>query len=121
MGLLGQSKTVSKDWEGTRKFHNLMWDMQNIYEDKIWQLYSEREIGFTYRSQFERSIDIFQGRNNGKKGIRAYVLGTTHHRGYHYKHEGLLYDLYVKKTFLPLYGGLHGKVGNLNVEQEQER
>ena len=57
MGLLGQSKTVSKDWEGTRKFHNLMWDMQNIYEDKIWQLYSEREIGFTYRSQFERSID----------------------------------------------------------------
>ena len=34
-----------------------MWDMQNIYEDSVWQVYRERDIGFTYRSQFERDID----------------------------------------------------------------
>ena len=125
------SEVVSREWEGTRKFHNLMWDMQKIYEDKTWQQYSEKEIGFTYRSQFERSLEelpeelqalIFSKIwNNGKEGVKACVLGTTRHRGYHYKQEGLFYDLYVKKIFLPLYGGLHRKVGNLKVEQEQER
>jgi hypothetical protein len=120
--------TTSRAWEGTRKFHNLMWDMQKFYEDKVWQLYSEREIGFVYKSQFERNIDelpeelqalIFSKVwNNGEEGIMAYALRTTRHRGYHYKQEGLLYDLYVKKIFLPLYGGLHGSVGNLNLEQE---
>jgi hypothetical protein len=54
--------------------------------------------------------------NNGGEGIRAHVLGATKHRGYHYKQEGLLYDLYVKKVFLPLYGGLHGRVKNLDLE-----
>ena len=124
------SKNTLREWEGTRKFHDLMWDMQKFYEDKVWQLYREREIGFTYRSQFERNIDelpeelqalIFSKVwNNGKEGISAHVLGATRHRGYHYKQEGLLYDLYVRKIFLPLYGGLHGRVGNLNLEQEQD-
>ena len=125
------SETISREWEGTRKFHDLMWDMQKFYEDRIWQQYREKEISFAYRSQFERSIDelpeelqalIFSKVwNNGKEGIRAHVLGATHHRGYHYKQEGLLYDLYVKKIFLPLYGGLHGSVGNLDWKQEQEQ
>ncbi len=125
------SKSISREWEGARKFHDLMWNMQNYYEDKVWPIYREREIGFTYRSQFERSIDelpeelqalIFSKVwNNGKEGIRAHVLGATHHRGYHYKQEGLLYDLYVKRIFLPLYGGLHGSVGNFYLEQEYEQ
>ena len=99
-----------------------MWDMQKYYEDKIWQLLNEKEIGFMYRPQFERIIEelpkelralIFSKLwNNGKEGIIAHVLGATRHRGYHYKHEGLLYDLYVRKIFLPLYGGLNGSVGN---------
>ena len=98
-----------------------MWDMQKIYEDKIWQLFKEKEIGFMYRSQFERNIDelpeelqavIFSKVwNDGKEGIGAYVLGTTRHRGYHYNQEGLLYNLYVKKIFLPLYHGMNGRVG----------
>ena len=115
------SKPALRKWEGTKKFHDLMWDMQKIYEDKTWQLYKEREIGFTYRSQFEKSLNelpeelqaliISKVWNDGREGISAYVLGTTRHRGYHYKQEGLLYDLYVKKIFLPLYGGLNGRVG----------
>ena len=125
------SRTTLKKWEGTRRFHDLMWDMQKMYEDKVWRLHQEREIGFTYRSQFERDIAelpeelqaiIFSKVwNDGREGISAYVLGATRHRGYHYKQEGLLYDLYVRKIFLPLYGGLHGSVGNLNLEQEQEQ
>jgi hypothetical protein len=81
-----------------------MWDMQNFYEDKVWQLYSEREINFAYKFQFERNIDdlpeelqilIFsEVWNDGEERITAYVLGSTRHRGYHYKQEGLLY---VKK------------------------
>ena len=124
-----KSEPNSREWEGTRKFHDLMWDMQKFYEDKVWQQFREKEISFAYRSQLERSIDelpeelqalIFSKVwNNGKEGTRAHVLGATHHRGYHYKQEGLLYDLYVKNIFLPLYGGLHGRVGNLNLEQEQ--
>jgi hypothetical protein len=43
-------------------------------------------------------------------------LGATKHRGYHYKQEGLLYDLYMRKVFLPLYGGLNGRVGNLELK-----
>ena len=31
--------------------------MKKIYADKICQLYSKNEIGFTYRYQFERTID----------------------------------------------------------------
>src|SRR5450631_976383 len=27
-------KTTLRRWEGTRKFHELMWDMQKIYEDR---------------------------------------------------------------------------------------
>jgi hypothetical protein len=54
--------------------------------------------------------------NDGREGISAYVLGATRHRGYHYKQEGLLYDLYAKKIFLPLYGGLNGRVGNHDSE-----
>ena len=93
-----------------------------MYEDRTWQLYKEREIGFTYRSQLERNIDelpeelqavIFSKLwNDGRNGTRAHVPGATRHRGYHYKQEGLLYDLYVKKIFLPLYGGLNGRMGN---------
>ena len=122
----GTSKFALRKWEGTKKFHDLMWDMQKIYEDKIWQLFREKEIGFTYPSQLERDIDelpkelqavIFSKVwNDGKEGIGAYVLGATRHRGYHYKQEGLLYDLYVKKIFLPLYGGLNGKVGHQDSE-----
>jgi hypothetical protein len=103
-----------------------MWDMQNIYEKRTWQLYKEREIGFTYRSQLERDINelpeelqaaIFSKVwNDGRGGMNAYVLGATQHRGYHYKQEGLLYDLYVKKIFLPLYGGLNSRVGNHDSE-----
>ena len=125
------SKATLREWEGTKKFHDLMWDMQKFYEDKVWQLYKEREIGFTYRSEFERNIDelleeiqalIFSKVwDNGKEGIRAHVLGATHHRGYHYKQEGLLYDLYVKRIFLPLYGGLHGSMGKYYLEQEYEQ
>ena len=59
--------------------------------------------------------------NNEKDRTSVHVLGATQHRGYHYKQEGLLYDLYVRNIFLPLYGGLHGGVGNLNLEQEQEQ
>ena len=118
--------TNLRRWEGTRKFHDLMWDMQKFYEDRTWQLHLEKEIGFTYRSQLERDIDelpeelqalIFSKVwNDGREGTSAHVLGATRHRGYHYKQEGLLYDLYVKKVFLPLYGGLHGRVGNLDLE-----
>ena len=126
----GISKIALRKWEGARKFHDLMWDMQKLYEDKVWQLYREKEIGFTYRSEFERKIDellealqalIFSKLwNDGKDGTTAHVLGATQHRGYHYKHEGFLYNLYVKRIFLPLYGGLHGSVGNGYLEQEQE-
>ena len=73
--------------------------MQKIYKDSVWQVYKEREIGFTYRSQFERDIDdlleelqrvIFSKLwNDGKEGINAHVLGATKHRGYHYRQEGL--------------------------------
>ena len=28
------NKTTLKEWEGTKKFHDLMWDMQKFYEDK---------------------------------------------------------------------------------------
>jgi hypothetical protein len=103
-----------------------MWDMQKIYEDRTWKLYLEREIGFMYRSQLERDIDELPEElqaviyskvwNDGTEGINAYVLGATRHRGYHYKQKGLLYDLYVKKVFLPLYGGLHGSVGTQDLE-----
>ena len=123
--------STSREWEGTRKFHDLMWDMQKCYEDKVWQLYSEGEIGFTYRSKSERNSDelpeelqalrFSKVRNNGEEGISAHVLEATRHRGYHYKQEGLLYDLYVKHIFLPLYGGLHGSVANLNLKQDQEQ
>ena len=118
--------TTLKKWEGTRRFHDLMWDMQKIYEDRIWQLHKEKEIGFTYRSQLEKNIAelpeelqavIFSKVwNDGREGISAYVLGATRHQGYHYKQEGLLYDLYVKKIFIPLYGGLYGRVGNQDAE-----
>ena len=124
-------KLTLRKWEGAKRFHDLMWDMQKYYEDKTWQLFKKKEIGFTYRSQFERNLEelpeelqalIFSKLwNNGEEGIRAYALGTTRHRGYHYKQEGLLYDLYVRKVFLPLYGGLHGRVGNLSWEQDQEQ
>ena len=103
--------------------------MQKIYKDRIWQLHKEKEIGFTYRSQFERSLNelpeelqaliISKVWNDGREGISAYVLGATRHRGYHYKQEGLLYNLYVKKVFLPLYGGLNGSVGTQDLEQKQ--
>jgi hypothetical protein len=119
-------KTTLRKWEGTKKFHDLMWDMQKYYEDKTWQLFKEKEIGFTYRSQFERSIEELPEElqaliyskvwNNGGEGIYAHAWGATKHRGYHYKQEGLLYDLYVRKVFLPLYGGLNGRVGNLELE-----
>jgi hypothetical protein len=89
-------------------------------------LYKEREIGFTYRLQLERDIDelpeelqavIFSKVwNDGGEGISAYVIGTTRHRGFHYNQEGLLYNLYVKKVFLPLHGGLHGCVGTQDLE-----
>jgi hypothetical protein len=119
-------KTTLRTWEGTKKFHDLMWDMQKYYEDKTWQLFKEKEIGFTYRSQFERNIEELPEElqaliyskvwNKGREGIGAHVLGATKHRGYHYKQEGLLYDLYVKKIFLPLYGGLDGRMGNQEFE-----
>ena len=93
--------------------------------------YLGKKIGFTYRSEFERKIDelleelqalIFSKIwNNGKEGITAYMLGAIRHQRYHYKQKGLLYDLYVRKMFLPLYGGLHDNVVNLNLEQEQEQ
>ena len=51
------SKIALRKWDGTRKFHDLMWDMQKLYEDKIWQLFRENEIGFTYRLEFERRTD----------------------------------------------------------------
>jgi hypothetical protein len=100
--------------------------MQKYYEDKTWQLFKEKEIGFTYRSQFERNIEELPEElqaliyskvwNKGSEGIGAHVLGATKHRGYHYKQEGLLYDLYVKKIFLPLYDGLNGRMGNQEFE-----
>ena len=90
-------KTLSKEWEGVRKFHDLMWDMQMFYEDNVWQQFREKEIDFTYRSQFERTIEELPEKlqalifskvwNNGKKRIRAHGLGATHHRRYHYKQE----------------------------------
>ena len=98
------------------------WDMQKMYEDKVWQLHEKKEIGFTYRSQFERdiaelpkelqSIILSKLWNDGRDGISAYVLGATRHQGYHYKQEGLLYDLYVKNIILPLYGGSNGRVSH---------
>jgi hypothetical protein len=119
-------KTTLRTWEGMKKFHDLMWDMQKYYEDKTWQLFKEKEIGFTYRSQFEKNIEELPEElqaliyskvwNKGSEGTRAHVLGATKHRGYHYKQEGLLYDLYMRKVFLPLYGGLNGRVGNLELE-----
>jgi hypothetical protein len=119
-------KTTLRKWKGTKKFHDLMWDMQKYYEDKTWQLFKEKEIGFTYRSQFERNIEELPEElqaliyskvwNNKGEGINAHALGATKHRGYQYKQEGLLYDLYVRKMFLPLYGGLNGRVGNLELE-----
>ena len=81
------SKSTLRKWEATKKFHDLMWDMQNNYEDKIWQLLKEKEIGFTYWSQFERNMDelleelqalIFSKVwNNIGEGIDAHVLGAT--------------------------------------------
>ena len=120
------SESTLRKWEGTRKFHDLMWDMQKYYDDKIWQLFKEKKLGFTYRSQFERNIKELPEElqaltfsklwNKGRDGTRAHVLGATKHRGYHYKKEGLLYDLYVRKIFLPLYDGLNGSVGNQDSE-----
>ena len=51
------SKVTLREWEGTKRFHDQMWDMQKIYEDKIWQFFKEKEKGFTHWSQFKRSID----------------------------------------------------------------
>lgn len=50
--------------------------------------------------------------NNKKKEIGTHVLGITKHQGYHYKHESFLFDIYVRKMFLPLYGGLNDSIGN---------
>ena len=56
----GTSKTALRKWEGSRKFHDLMWDMQKLYEYKIWQLFRKKEIGFTYRSEFEKRLTNYQ-------------------------------------------------------------
>ena len=49
------------------------------------------------------------------------MLGATKHQGYHYKQEGLLYDLYVRNIFLPLYGSSDGGVGNQNSKYKHEQ
>lgn len=54
--------------------------------------------------------------NDGREGINAYVLGATRRQGYHYKQERLLYNLYVRKIFLPLHGGLNDRVENHDSE-----
>lgn len=81
------SKTTLRKWKGTKKFHDLIWDMQKNYEDSVWQLYKERVIGFTYRFQFEKDVDelledlqtiIFSKVWNDKReGNCPYVLGAT--------------------------------------------
>jgi hypothetical protein len=37
-------RTTLRKWEGTKKFHNLMWDMQKYYEDKTWQLFKKNRL-----------------------------------------------------------------------------
>jgi hypothetical protein len=82
-------------------------DMQKNYKEKIWQLFKENKISFTYRSQFKKNIDefleelqalIFSKVWNEKIEItRAYVLRVTKHQRYHYKQQCLLCDLHVRK------------------------
>ena len=61
--------------------------MQKTYEDKIWKLFKEKEIGFPYLSQFEMNIEELPEElhalkfsklwNNEKEGINTHVLGAT--------------------------------------------
>ena len=114
-------KKVLTQWEGVKRFHDLMWDMNKVYKKKATKNFIKKQIGFTYRSEFERRIyelpEEIQAKifskvwNHGRIGIGKWAKNATSHRGYHYPQEGLLYNLYFERVMIKLYNGL-GRLKN---------
>ena len=40
---------VLTQWEGVKRFHDLMWDMNKVYKKKATKNFIKKQIGFTYR------------------------------------------------------------------------
>ena len=107
---------VLTQYEGVKRFHDLMWNMHKVYKTRAIKNFIKKQIGFTYRSEFERRIyelpEELQAKifskvwNHRRIGIGKWAKGTTSHRGYHYPQEGLLYNLYFERVMIKLYNGL---------------
>ena len=109
-------KNVLTQWEGVRRFHDLMWNMNKVYKKKATKNFIKKQIGFTYRLEIKRRIyelpkelqtKIFSKVwNHGRIGIGKWAKDATSHKGYHYPQEGLLYNLYFERIMIKLYNGL---------------
>ena len=42
------NKKVLTQWEGVKRFHDLMWDMNQVYEKKATKNFIRKQTGFTY-------------------------------------------------------------------------
>jgi hypothetical protein len=114
-------KKVLTQYEGVKRFHDLMRNMHKVYKKKATKNFIKKQIRFTYRSEFERRIyelpEELQAKifskvwNHGRIGIGKWAKGATSHRGYHYLQEELLYNLYFERVMIKLYNGL-GKLKN---------
>ena len=93
-------KKILTHYERVKRFHDLMWNMHKVHKKKATKNFIKKQIGFTYRSEFERRIyellDELQAKifskvwNHGRIGIGKWAKDATSHRGYHYPKEGLL-------------------------------
>lgn len=109
-------KKVLTQYEGVKRFHDLMWNMHKVYKKRATKNFIKKQIGFTYRSEFERRIyelpEDLQAKifskvwNHGRIGTGKWAKDATSHRGYHYPKEGLLYNIYFEKVMIKLYNGL---------------
>ena len=90
--------------------------MNKIYKRKATKNLIKKQIGFTYRSEFERRIyklpkelqsKIFSKVwNHERIGIGKWAKNATSHRGYHYPLEELSHNLYFERVMIKLYNGL---------------
>jgi hypothetical protein len=112
----GWDEKVLTQYEGTKRFHDLMWNMHKVYKTKVTKYFIKKQIGFTYRLEFERRIyelpEELQAKifskvwNHERIGIGKRAKSATSHKGYHYPQEGLLYNLYFQRVMIKLYNGL---------------
>jgi hypothetical protein len=109
-------KNVLPQWEGVKRFHDLMWNMNKVYKKKATKNFIKKQIGLIYHLEFERKIYELQEElqvkmipkvwNHKRIGIEKRAKDATSHRGYHYAQERLLYNLYYERVMINLYNGL---------------